>query len=398
MKKLLKVVHPILAFWVISISPLWAAEWTGSVGMQSRLFFQSPAFDDQENNTFSLNFEPEFYHSWDQDKQSLLFKPYLRLDSADSRRTHADIRELMWTKTVGNLEFQLGIGKVFWGVTEALHLVDVINQTDLVENLDGEAKLGQPMAKLSTEQSWGIVDFYVLPGFRERTFPGKNGRFRTPFVVDTDNAEYESGAEQWHTDIAARWSHYIGAWDIGLAHFWGTSREPNLVPTQKNGKTVLTPVYELMHQTSLDVQATVDDWLWKYEAIYHQSDTDDYFAMTGGFEYTLVGIADSASDLGLLAEFMYDDRGNDASTVFNHELFGAFRWTANDEQSTELLAGVIVDWENGSKLLNVEASRRLGADWKVSLQSRIWWDIDKNDPLRASERDDYLELEFIRYF
>ena len=36
----------------------------------------------------------------------------------------------------------IGLGKVFWGVTEFNHLVDVINQTDLVEGIDGEAKLG----------------------------------------------------------------------------------------------------------------------------------------------------------------------------------------------------------------------------------------------------------------
>ena len=61
-----------------------------------------------------------------------------RLDSADSSRSHFDLRELnyLWLGDAG--ELSVGIGKVFWGVAEFVHLVDIINQTDLVENIDEE--------------------------------------------------------------------------------------------------------------------------------------------------------------------------------------------------------------------------------------------------------------------
>jgi hypothetical protein len=51
--------------------------------------------------------------------------------------------------------------------------VDIINQTDLVENIDGEDKLGQPMVHFSYFGDWGVVDFFLLPYLRERTYPGK---------------------------------------------------------------------------------------------------------------------------------------------------------------------------------------------------------------------------------
>ena len=70
-------------------------------------------------------------------------------------------------------DLHLGVKQIFWGVTEFNHLVDIINQTDLVENIDGEDKLGQPMAHLSLVRDWGILDFHLLTGFRERTFPGR---------------------------------------------------------------------------------------------------------------------------------------------------------------------------------------------------------------------------------
>ncbi len=108
-----------------------------------------------------------------------------------------------------------GIGKVFWGVTEALHLVDIINQTDLVENPDGEQKLGQPLLKFSLERDWGILDFYALPGFRERTFPGEAGRLRTHPRVDTDLASYASDAKSGTWILPYAGPTTSGDWDIG---------------------------------------------------------------------------------------------------------------------------------------------------------------------------------------
>ena len=61
---------------------------------------------------------------------------------------HGDIRELAYVHASDDWELRLGIRKEFWGVTEFQHLVDVINQTDGVEDFDGEDKLGQQMVNL----------------------------------------------------------------------------------------------------------------------------------------------------------------------------------------------------------------------------------------------------------
>ena len=42
-----------------------------------------------------------------------------------------------------------------------------------------------------------------------------DGRLRTPLPVDADRALYESSAGAGRVDLALRWSHYIGYWDIG---------------------------------------------------------------------------------------------------------------------------------------------------------------------------------------
>lgn len=65
------------------------------------------------------------------------------------------------------------------------------------------------MAKLSISRDWGTVDFFWIPYFRERTFQGTGGRLRFGTIVDEDSAEYESAAEQWHSDWAFRYTHTI---------------------------------------------------------------------------------------------------------------------------------------------------------------------------------------------
>jgi hypothetical protein len=68
---------------------------------------------------------------------------------------------------INNRKILLGANKVFWGVTESRHLVDIINQTDLVEDIDEEQNLGQPMVNLLLQRDWGQLDFYLKPWFRE---------------------------------------------------------------------------------------------------------------------------------------------------------------------------------------------------------------------------------------
>ncbi len=231
-----------------------AGELSGYVAVEERLFFEEPLDPRQFADNLSLAVEPQYHVEWDDRNQELTFKPFARLDQHDAERTHVDIRELEWILARQAWELRVGVRKVFWGVTEAVHLVDIINQTDLVENPDGEDKLGQPMVNLALVRGWGTQDLFVLPWFRERTFPGIHGRLRNRLPVDTDQARYEEGAGRHEPDWALRWSHYIGNLDIGISHFSGTSRDPVFeLGLNGAGETVLIPVYHHIDQTGLDV-------------------------------------------------------------------------------------------------------------------------------------------------
>ena len=119
-----------------------ASDFSGNIGMEARWFQHDGAFAGQKGSGLSVSVQPEYRHKWDNDHNSFTFIPFYRWDQKDSRRTHGDIRQLDLIMSKGDWEVQGGGSKIFWGVTESQHLVDIINRTDLVEGIDGEDKLG----------------------------------------------------------------------------------------------------------------------------------------------------------------------------------------------------------------------------------------------------------------
>lgn len=374
-------------------------EATGKLSGEFRGYIDEGKFAGQDYQTgTSLTIEPELFWELNGGDDIVTFTPFYRIDQHDDERTHGDIRELSWIHVADDWELRTGLRRVFWGVTEFNHLVDVINQTDGVEDSDGEDKLGQPMVNLSLVKDWGIVDLFVLPGFRERTFAGDEGRLRSGLVVDTDNARYESGDGDQHIDTAVRWSQSFDLFDVGLYWFNGTNRDPRFEVGMKNAVPVLIPVYEQMDQIGFDGQATIDSWLWKLELLWRDTSAEQYAAMQAGVEYTFYGVAESSVDLGVLAEYGWDERGKKADASFQNDLFIGSRITLNDEASTEFLAGVGYDIDYQSHSLFAEASSRFGSNWKISLDARFFDAGDSQDPLVNIEQDDMVQLTADYYF
>ena len=82
----------------------------------------------------------------------------------------------------------------------------------------------------------------------------------------------------------------------------------------------------------------------------------------------------------------------------SEDLFLGGRFAFNDEQSTEILAGIFIDTENQSRSFRVEGNRRFGASWKGTLELQTFSNIDSDDVLAALESDDFILLEMAYYF
>ncbi|MEM1229862.1 MAG: hypothetical protein AAGI15_04945 [Pseudomonadota bacterium] len=381
------------------------------LALQSRYFFETGTARQTRWHP-ALALQPRWHAETDDGRVSVTASPFLRLDQRDADRTHGDLREAFVSVVGERTELHVGFRQIFWGVTEFKHLVDVINQTDLVENIDGEDKLGQPMVELVLSRAFGNLNLYLLPGARERTFPGADGRLRFGLRI-SDDARFDSGAGRGRVDGAVRWSHYAGPLSWGLYHFSGTNRDPLLeVASEDDGELRLVPRYRVIDQTGLDAQLIRGDWTFKLEAISRSGDGERFAAANLGFERTLVGVLGSRTDLGLVVEYLWDERGDQAlNTVYERDLALGARFALNDAGGTEALFGVIWDTQTDEYLLSLEASREIGQDWRLGLEGRAFGGARERAPLaelRAFEdgsaktaflqRDSLLQLELTRFF
>ena len=374
--------------------PAIAGDWSGDAGIEFRNFISSPLDPVQHGNNVSFYLEPEYYHDWDDDNQRFVITPFLRLDQGDPERSHFDMRELYWRKSFD------AHGTLGWSEKSILgrHRIGAPGRHHQPDRCDRKYRYRR-QARPADDQPdacCGIGEQSIClscRGFASAPSAACEGRLRAPFYVDESGARYESAAGQNHVDAAVRWSHYFGDWDIGLAHFSGTSREPTF---QITGAGTVVPFYDQIEQTSIDLQVTKGDWLWKLESFNRSGQGESFQALAAGFEYTLVGLLDTAIDLGIIAEYLRDNRNG--LTVSNKDIATGFRLAFNDVQSTQLLAFSGIDLDNKERFVSVEGSRRLGQSWRISIEARFFSNTDPGSALSTLRDDDYLEIGLAKFF
>ncbi|MFQ5527325.1 MAG: hypothetical protein ACE5GX_13815 [Thermoanaerobaculia bacterium] len=395
----------VMAVAAFAASPAEAQAWSlsGSASSDIRWFLDTAAHPGQlDGQQGSLVLAPEWLWRSEDRRHQLKVAPFARWDGEDEERSHFDLREGFYRYSGDGWDLLAGAARVFWGVAESRHLVDVINQTDAVEDIDEEDKLGQPMLRVGVTRGWGRLELYSLLGFRERTFAGVDGRLRAPFVADDGRAVYESGAEEEHVDWAVRWSNAIGDWDVGAHVFHGTAREPRFI-VEPGGNDALVPLYEQVEQVGIDIQYTRNAWLYKLEGLARRGQGGSFGAAVAGGEYTLYQLV-GAADLGLIGELHWDDRDpvsgaagtprvNPTSTllaptIYDRDIFLGARLALNDIQDTSILVGALVDHDDRSTAVFVEAERRVATRVTAEIEGRFFTNVDPTGDLAAVERDD----------
>ncbi|MGP9799597.1 hypothetical protein [Rheinheimera sp. NSM] len=366
-----------------------------SLQLQQR-YYPQQGEPPQARHYSSAAFSADWYWQSADRRHQLALQPYLRWDQRDSERNLLDLRQAYWQYVGDGFDIKAGVDIVFWGVTESQHLVDVINQTDAVAHIDGETKLGQPMLNWNLHGSGGSLALFLLPYFRERSFAGPDGRLRPPLFINQSQPEYESAQAERNLDFALRWSQRFDALELGLSYFEGNNREPLLQPTAQG---TLQPLYLHMQQLGLDSLWLSGSWIWKLETIYRKTRRQDFVAATAGFEYTHVGLFGSNWDLGWIAEYQYDSRGQQAPLPGQNDIFIGGRFVVNDAAGTEILLGVAQDLDNGSSQSGkLEASTRLGNSSRLSLDAWFFRAKHSEDPLYLLRRGDFLQLSLDYYF
>ena len=123
-------------------------------------------------------------------------------------------------------------------------------------------------------------------------------------------------------------------------------------------------------------------------------------------------LALETDQVGIVMEYLHDDRDERAfDTLFEHDVAMGARFTWHDANDSNALVGLIWDADTGERIWSVEAHRQLGPAWSLRMEGRVFSGsrtVPRGDPFRAVtdtdhraaflQREDFLQIEFVRYF
>lgn len=240
-------------------------------------------------------------------------KIFANWDSADDNRRYTDIRQVKVSGRWGNISAAAGIETFFWGVSESINLVNVINQSDIRESLDTKVKQGQTFASLSYRLAAGELAVYFLPTFTARDFPLRPAYGLPISEKNTFEDNKEDGG------IAARGLFYVDDLEFAVGYFSGTRRDPLLIPSQQTKQ--LIPYYIQTDNLLFDAVYLTDLLTYKWEFKTGREFEHGFVASNIGIEYPLYVFEDTIQDLVVITEYVFDDRGDRAESHGQNDLF-----------------------------------------------------------------------------
>ncbi|WP_045415140.1 hypothetical protein [Vibrio owensii] len=328
---------------------------------------------------------------WNDSGWAATFSPYAEYEF-QSEQGFINLRETNITYAGETIEWLLGFGVVYWGVTEVYQPVNVVNQYDGRIALGYEKKMGQPMLQARWLPDWGDVQMLLLPFHQPRKFRKPDQR-RTLIKPVDDDAIYSDGENA--LDSAIRIGFWQDALDVGISAFYGNSREPLLIERSNDWQASYARIFQL----GTELQWTQDDLLLKWEGTFKSGEGSDYFTLVTGFEYSVYGFSFSQGTLGLIAEYAWDNRDTYAPpTIYNNDAFLGLRWQANDVQDTEFLLSGLFDLEQTSPIYKLTASGRINEHWKWIAEGYYLSSMSNNEPIAYLENDSYFSIGAEYYF
>lgn len=385
---------------VILTSQSHALDLENKLTLETRIFPDKTTNEIEHRENLSAAYEPTIKESSLSKKTEFTFTPFGRIDEQDSSRTHLDIRELNIHGKEDSWEYLAGISRVTWGHCASFHIVDFISQLDFVEHPVWQPKMGQQMVNLKKHFDNHGFEVFVLPGFRERSFVGRDGRIRFTPRFDMSQTTYESSAEENHTDLAGRYFYKDDVLDLGIYHFWGTSRDPSVTPsTDTDGNDVFALYYPIVHQTASHIKAQIGDTTLKFEGVHRVGQGDVFNATITGFEHSFKKVFNSNYDLNWLTEYHYtDSRSAGALTPFENDLFVGAILFLNDEGKSWIGAGEIFDMSSSAQSIVVLFHTKLTDSLKLATEYRGLTALPSDDPVYSIRRDGFFQAELIYTF
>jgi hypothetical protein len=392
----------LLALCLLSIAPLTARadvqsldiESKGELGTESRVFWPD---DNDRTDAGNVAMAGRLQVDAELENYGARARVFSRLDPYDKTRTRIVPEELYVQAEAEPFRLRVGFQMLNWTATEAFHPADIINSRILDGSFENPEKIGEPIAALRLEIPSGNIELYAMPVFTAPVLPSEQSPLNLagdppgPFVFDRaalvidrhGKLTAERLQPQWGVQLQQTW----GDADISLHVVQQIDRTQPLVQLDQVNLE-LRPVFQAMTQAGLTYQHVVDSTLLKLEGAFRVFDRPDsrvtrfgpvpernHVLVAAGIEHaTTLGEGSDTSFLleGQVLVPVQADYPEALEPLFQHDVLIGMRHAFNDEQSTAVLATVIVDVEHPDQIVaGLSLNRRLGEEWGATLGARL---------------------------
>jgi hypothetical protein len=396
----------------------------GEVGTESRVFWPDDTSQTDAGNVALVSRLQVDAEVDALDELSARLRVFTRLDAGDARRRLIVPEELFVNAELEPLQLRVGYQMLNWTATEAFHPADILNSRILDGSFENPEKLGELMVAARVEIPGGNVELFAMPLFTAPVHPSSRSALGLagPGVQLADalilTASRELTDSVWQPQWALRVQQTWGDADLSLHLVHHIDRQAPLVMFDP-AQLLPRPVFQSVTQVGGTYSHVLDETLLKLEAAYRTFarpgsgavdlgpvPARDHVVVAVGAE-RVVGLG-AGSETSLILEgqaMLPTQSGFPASLepLFQHDVLLGARHSFNDEQSTAVLATLVVDVTRPEQLVaNVSLSRRLGEVWGLTFGARLF----NYPPANAADPITYehlhgqhqLYLDIKRYF
>lgn len=305
------------------------------------------------------------------------------------------IAKVSWSND--SFQFDAGYNLVYWGVTEGINVVNIINQRDQIRDYFRKQGLGQLMLSASYFGDDINLEAYILPNFEELNFGSTTQPWGLGLPVDDSKSTFESSEGRNHIDYAARVSGMVDDLEYGIFYFDGTYREPLYYLDEST--EYLVPHYILGKTVGLDAQYLYGSNIYKLELAYFKPNSfKEYVSSTLGIEKVLESSLFDNGEGTIYLEYYYDSRRNDNSVAFQNDIFLAYKHSTYNAYDIEVKVGGIIDIEHTGVIGTLNITGKITKSLKSELELIYFNANDIQDALFYSKDFDQVKFNLHWHF
>ena len=288
-------------------------------------------------------------------------------DREDKKRRYIDLQELNYTFSYGDYDFSVGKSIKFWGSLELHNPTDIFNQKDILDDItDKDKKLG----------SWNISASKYIDD-DELSLIVKLKESYQDYSRVGYTKYFKSEKSKYRPTIFLKYSGSEGDRDFAYILMSGYDSFRDTIFDKGELKSYLYLANKFLTYQTLVQGDTIYKAEFAYTDVKNYQTIKDYYEYGLGVEKTFYSVWDK-KDLGVLAEF-YKSNIN-RKIIFQNDLFIGARLSFNDTASSEIVGGVIRDFDSDKNSYSLEVKKRIFDKYMLNIR----YIKDETKVLRAS--------------